>query len=456
MAFQGELASTVDCWYPGRLDMKRNSSTVGNATGRGALLLALLVLVACGVTLGDGAELARYDNYRLYQVTPRSEEQFRTIAALEETSDSLIFTETARKVGEPFTVIVAPHKLADFTETLESDLIPYRLVEANVQHSFDEERSRIMSKRTRGVFDWTDYQPLEEIHGWLDRLASEHQEVQLLDAGRSYQNRTLKGVKLSYGAGRPAIFLEGGIHAREWISPATVTYILNELITSEEPQVRAIAERYDWYVFPNANPDGYEYTFRVNRLWRKTRKPYGLSCYGADPNRNWDFHWAEQGTSSNPCSDTFAGPNAFSEIETKSLAAFVKTLRGKLRAYIAFHSYSQLLLFPYGHTGAHSPNHQDLNEIANATVLSLAQRYGTRYTYGNVYDAIYPASGSSVDWSYGVEDVKIAYTYELRPGPNAFNGFVLPPKQIIPTGEETLDSLITLLEESAERGYLAA
>ncbi|XP_049277967.1 zinc carboxypeptidase A 1-like [Anopheles funestus] len=412
-----------------------------------------MALLAFGVVAIEAAEMARYDNYPLYRVTPKSEEQLKVVAAMEQVSDSLIFLETARKVGDRFDIIVAPHKLADFTETLEADYIPHELIDENVQRSVDEESVRLMTKRARGPFGWNDFHSLDEIHAWLDKMAKEHRELELLDAGRSHQNRTLKGVKLSYGEGRPGVFIEGGIHAREWISPATVTYILNELVTSEDVQVRALAEKYDWYVFPNVNPDGYAYTFQVNRLWRKTRKPYGPFCYGADPNRNWDFHWAEQGTSNNACSDTYAGPNAFSEVETRSLSAFVEKLRGKLSAYIAFHSYSQLLLFPYGHTGAHSPNHQDLNEIAEATVKSLAKRYGTQYQYGNVYDAIYPASGSSVDWSYGVEDVKIAYTYELRPDSGDWNGFVLPPDQIVPTGEETLDSLVTLLEESEARGY---
>nr|ALN12434.1 carboxypeptidase A [Anopheles stephensi] len=418
--------------------------------------VALVAVVAFGGVAIEAAEVARYDNYRLYRVTPQSEEQLRAVAAMEQASDSLIFLETARKVGDRFDIVVAPHKLADFTETLEADYIQHQVIDENVQNAFDQERTRITNKRAKGTFDWSDYHTLEEVHAWLDKLASEHSEVELLDAGRSHQNRTLKGVKLSYGEGRPGVFIEGGTHAREWISPDTVTYILNELVNSEDAQVRALAEKFDWYVFPSVNPDGYAYTFQVNRLWRKTRKPYGPFCYGADPNRNWDFHWAEQGTSNNACADTYAGPQAFSEVETRSLSAFVEKLRGKLGAYIAFHSYSQLLLFPYGHTGEHSPNHKDLNEIAEATVKSLAKRYGTQYKYGNVYDAIYPASGSSVDWSYGAQDVKIAYTYELRPDSDAWNGFVLPPNQIVPTGEETLDSLVTLLEESSARGYYDA
>lgn len=55
--------------------------------------------------------------------------------------------------------------------------------------------------------------------------------------------------------------IEGGIHAREWISPATVTYVINEFLTSTDPDVRAMAENIVWHIFPVVNPDGYVYTF---------------------------------------------------------------------------------------------------------------------------------------------------------------------------------------------------
>ena len=83
--------------------------------------------------------------------------------------------------------------------------------------------------------------------------------------GSSYEGRRIKGVKLSYKEGNPGIFIEGGIHAREWISPAVVTYILNELILSDDSRVRYMAESYDWYIFPVFNPDGYEYTHTTVR-----------------------------------------------------------------------------------------------------------------------------------------------------------------------------------------------
>lgn len=85
-------------------------------------------------------------------------------------------------------------------------------------------------------------------------------KVTVVVIGKSYEGRDIKGVKVSFKAGNKGVFLEAGIHAREWIAPATVTYMLNELLTSEDPAVREVAESYDWYVFPSTNPDGYEYT----------------------------------------------------------------------------------------------------------------------------------------------------------------------------------------------------
>ncbi|XP_055608876.1 zinc carboxypeptidase A 1-like [Uranotaenia lowii] len=408
-------------------------------------------LFVCGGVLG--IEEARYDNYRVYKVNPNDKAQLLTLEQMFAASDSYIFLESGSNVGDDFMIVVPPHKLADFSETMEVEKISFELLNGNLQLMIEEEKNRIKTKRTSRIFDWNEYQELDDINNWLEKLALEYDQVELIEGGRSYENRTIKGVKVSYKKGNPGIFLEGGIHAREWISPATVTYILNQLLTSEEEQVRKIAENYDWYIFPSVNPDGYVYTFKKDRLWRKTRTPYPGGCFGADPNRNWDFQWLEKGSSSRCTSQIFAGPEPFSEIETKTLSDYISSLKGKLQMYVSFHSFSQLLLFPYGHTSDRPSNYEDLNEIAKATVNSLANRYGTWYKYGSVYDTIYPVSGGSSEWAYGVQDIKIVYTYELRPA-HGWAGFVLPPEQIVPTGEETLDSLVTMVQETDRRGYL--
>ena len=397
-------------------------------------------------------EEARYDNYRVYEVSPENLEHIKILESVKESSDSYIFLNSAHRIGDVAHIIVAPHKFADFTSVLSDSDIAFRLVDNDLQKSINDQKISYLSKKPRKV-DWTNYNTLDEIHGWLDLLAEKYPaNIKVLVAGKSYENRLIKGVKLSYKEGNPGIFIEGGIHAREWISPATVTYILNQLLVSKDSSVRNIAENFDWYIFPNANPDGYAYTFSTNRLWRKTRTPYG-SCYGADPNRNWDFHWREVGASSQVCSETYAGPSPFSEVETKALSNFVTSIRDKLHAYISFHAYSQLLLYPYGHTSMKTYNHNDLTTIALATAKALARRYGTRYKVGNTYDAIYPASGASMDWAFGVHNISVSYTYELRPSGNSWNGFELPPRQIIPTGEETLDSLVALVETAKKLGY---
>lgn len=109
--------------------------------------------------------------------------------------------------------------------------------------------------------NWISYHPIENIYSWMENLAKTNSSVSIIDAGKTYENRRIKGVKISFGTGKRAVFIEGGIHAREWISPATVTYLINELLNSEDASFRKIADNFDWYLFPVINPDGYAYTF---------------------------------------------------------------------------------------------------------------------------------------------------------------------------------------------------
>merc|ERR1712066_286187 len=134
---------------------------------------------------------------------------------------------------------------------------------------------------------------------------------------------------------KPAIFIEGGIHAREWISPATVTFIMKQLVENHQ-QNQDLIDFYDWYLLPVANPDGYEYTFTTNRLWRKNRSPaFGLGslllalCDGVDLNRNFGYKWlradtiSPQGGTRINCAETYSGPGPFSEPESRNIANFV-------------------------------------------------------------------------------------------------------------------------------------
>lgn len=153
--------------------------------------------------------------------------------------------------------MVAPHKLPEFHEMMKQMQVPYTAFIENVQALINQAAPANASSK----FDLKNYHPLDVIYQNLDDLAKQYpKNVQTIVGGETYEGRQIKGVKVSFKANNPGVFIEGGIHAREWISTATVMYILHELLTSSNQEIRALAESHDWYIFPSFNPDGYVYT----------------------------------------------------------------------------------------------------------------------------------------------------------------------------------------------------
>ncbi|XP_011160941.1 zinc carboxypeptidase [Solenopsis invicta] len=406
------------------------------------------IIVLCTIVCLAAAQKATFNNYKVFRIIPTTEEQVNNLQQLQAIYDGFSFWTEPSFVGANVDLMVAPHKLPEFYELMTRIDMPYQVYIEDVQKLIDQ----TTPKQLATSFDFKNYHTLEVIYKNLDDLAKQYPDkVEVIVGGRSYENRQIKGVKVSFKANNPGIFIEGGIHAREWISPATVMYILHQLLTSNDPDVRDLAESHDWYIFPVYNPDGYAYTHTTNRLWRKTRKPYGI-CVGADANRNWDYHWESNILTRHACSPIHAGSEPFSEIETKSMSEYIKSVSDKFYSYISFHSFSQLLMYPYGYTKEQLENYKDLDAIGLKSAAALKQKYGTLYRVGNVADTIYKCTGISVDYIKGIYHTPIVYTYELRD--TGSYGFLLPPDQIIPSGEETLDSLVAMFKEVKARGYL--
>lgn len=416
------------------------------------LCLTVLAVVTCS------AERVRYDNYRVYKLKATDRQGLEVLKQMEDSDDALRFLDDVHKVEKSINVVVPPHKLPDFLRILTNNEITYDLLEANLQNAIDKDYAQVATRATRDR--WAAYQTLNNNYNWLITLTSSYPGVvTLIEGGKSYEKRSILGVKISFQNGqkqKPGIFLEAGIHAREWIAPATATFVINELLTSNNTEIRELAENYVWYIFPHANPDGYVYTHTTDRMWRKTRQPYG-TCFGADPNRNWDVFWNTIGASSNPCNDIYAGRAANSEIEVKSLSNYITTLKDKIQLYISLHSFSQYLLYPYGHTAELPDNVKDFEQVYNATIKAISKRYETVYTGGNIYDAIYPAAGSSVDFAYTKLGIRMAFCFELRPN-DSFNGngMELPANQIRPTAEELVDGLLAMVSEVKSLGYFGS
>lgn len=416
------------------------------------LCLSLVLLVF--VPLAKNQPQARYDNYQVFAITAQSEDATQLLLHLKSSSDSLMFMDSIQ-IYEPVNVVVAPHKLPDIIDILERSDMDYNVVSEDFQTILNEEAND--TQKQVSEYNWDNYQDLEKTYLWMLGLSKKYKQVTFFKAGETFEKRNIMGVKISHKPGNKVIFLEAGIHAREWIAPATATFIIHQLLSSNVTSVRRMAESYDWYIIPHCNPDGYVYSRRSQRFWRKTRScsrfAFGSCvCYGTDPNRNWDDHWNTVGSTNDPCSEIYPGRKPFSEIETYSLSKFMRTV--PITLYIDMHAYSQFLMYPYGYTSKPPANIKDYRQIYKATVQALARRYGTNYTGGSLYSTVGPNSGSSVDWVIGKLGVPISLIYELRPKSRNPNGFALPPNQIIPNGLEVLDSMVALVNEARKLGYL--
>jgi len=245
---------------------------------------------------------------------------------------------------------------------------------------------------------------------------------------------------------KPGIWIDGGIHAREWASPATVLYMLNKLVAGykkQEPQYVQYVDGATWYWVIVMNPDGYKYSHSTDRMWRRNRRPgSSADCGGVDLNRNFDMSFGGAGTSSDPCDDTHRGARAFSEPESQAVRDYILSHKD-LKAVVTIHAYSQMWFVPYGDKYRNYPaDYNKMKAVADAGARALAKRYGTQYDVGTAADLLYPAAGGSDDWSKAKANITYVYCLELRPsGDSPGNGFLLPASQIVPVGEETWDGI---------------
>ncbi|NXT80712.1 CBPA1 Carboxypeptidase, partial [Zapornia atra] len=415
------------------------------------LVFAALVAAARGEQLFVGDQVLR--------IMASNEEQITLLKVLHELTElQLDFWRHPTSPGRPADLRVPFASLQAVKAFLESHNIAYSIMIENLQELLDEEKRTMMKskriERSTNTFDFASYHTIDEIYDWMDTLVDDHPNlISKLQIGQSYENRPLYVLKFSTGgSNRPAIWLDTGIHSREWITQATGIWTANKIAEEygKDPSITAILDSMDIFFEIITNPDGFAYTHSSNRMWRKTRSSQtGSSCVGVDPNRNWDAGFGGFGSSSNPCAETYRGPYANSESEVKAIVDFIRS-HGNVKSVISIHSYSQMLLFPYGYKTAPAPDYQELNELAKKAVTDLAALYGTKYTYGSIADTIYLADGTTVDWAYD-NGIKYSFTFELRD--TGRYGFLLPSNQIIPTATETWPALLDIMVHVLEHPY---
>jgi len=275
------------------------------------------------------------------------------------------------------------------------------------------------------------------------------------EIGRTIQNKAIRAVHLKTpGENKPRIVYNSCQHAREWVTVTTINWVLNELVigyVNNNATIKELVDNIDWTFIPITNVDGYDFSVASNRMWRKTRKQNpGSTCIGVDPNRNWPYMWNRGGSSTNPCSDTFHGPSGGSEPEPMAVANFLK-VTPRVMGYMDIHSYSQLFMCPWGWSSSFPPDYSRMMQLMQPIVAEIRSIHGRIYTPGSIGSILYIASGNAVDYAYGELKILHSYTIELRD--TGQYGFILPPNQIRPQGEEFMAGVIVMADAIKTEWY---
>lgn len=395
-----------------------------------------LIIIFAVCSLAASAEQFSYEGYKVFRVTPKLERDVKILQMLGNYENVDLWSKI-RNVNQPVDVMVSPKYQQIFSLILKQTKMENEVLIENVKEKFDAERASQTSaiKPRRGRITFNSYHRYETIQEYLKEVATSQPSIVTLEViGQTYEGRDLNLIKLCQDScgNNPIIFIDCGIHAREWISPAMCLYIIQEL--AENAANAEMLNKTDWYIIPVLNPDGYEFSHTDVRMWRKTRR-IGTNCNGVDGNRNFDFHWMGDGASSNECSEVYAGPSAFSESEISAFRDVVENLIPNIKLYLAIHSYGQFLIYPWGWTSELPEDWEELEEVAQKAAAAIQDVAGTIYDSGTSS----AAAGCSDDWMKGVAGSNLSYTIELPGGGS--QGFDLPPSRIAPVVKETFEGI---------------
>merc|ERR1719412_2416321 len=325
-------------------------------------------------------------------------------------------------------VMVSPKNYRPVVNFLQHYQIPYKVIMNDVQRAIDDQykdvidnelpdelNERVTVLRRGHNMDWQKYHRLNDIYGYMHYLEHKYPHLaQVIEIGKSVENRRMYVIKIGSQkySDKPAIFIEAGIHAREWISPATAAFLMRRLVENNHAN-QDLIDFFDFYILPVANPDGYEYSFTSNRLWRKNRaRNGGLSslllslCDGVDLNRNFGYHWSDaltplhiqSGTQLN-CMETYSGPAPFSEPETRNIRDFVTSIKQNVVSYIPIHSYGQKILYPWSYTGVRLPDWKEMQAVGKILANAIEESSGAHYAVGSAPRTQYLAAGGADDWA---------------------------------------------------------
>ncbi|MDX3577531.1 M14 family metallopeptidase [Streptomyces sp. FL07-04A] len=278
--------------------------------------------------------------------------------------------------------------------------------------------------------------------------------------GKSYQGRDIVAVKISDNVAvdeaEPEVLFTHHQHAREHLTVEMALYLMRELSAGygTDSRITDMVNGREIWIVPDLNPDGGEYDIATGsyRSWRKNRQPNSGSSYvGTDLNRNWDFKWGCCGGSSGTkSSETYRGASAESAPEVKVVADFVRSRvvggRQQITAGIDFHTYSELVLWPFGYTYSDTATGMTADDNAAFKAVGRKMAASNGYTAEQSSD-LYITDGSIDDYLWGTQRI-FSYTFEMYPSSGSGGGFYPPDEVIERETSRNRDAVLQLLENA--------
>jgi carboxypeptidase T len=298
------------------------------------------------------------------------------------------------------------------------------------------------------------YHNYAEMVATIEQAAAAHPDIMRVSTiGLSVEKRDILAVKIGDDPDvddptEPAVLFMSLHHAREHLTVEMALEIIR-LFTEgygHDPALTNLVNTREIWVLPNINPDGGEYDIAtgVYKYWRKNRRDNFDGSFGVDLNRNYGYRWGGPGSSGTTSDDTYRGPATFSEPETQVVRDFV-VAHPDITAAITFHTYAELILYPYGYTYDDLPPDMNLDDLRTFRKLASDMAATNGYVSQQASD-LYTTSGDTVDWLYGARHI-FGFTFEMYP--KGYPGFY-PPGSVIDQETRRNDAAVIYLTAVAD------